>query len=335
MNILYLGQAYGTSKHRVDALFRLGHNIKIVDPDSFLSKNILLPKWQWKTGGFFLENYIRRKVLSSIEKDNFDLVLVNEGTLVGAELVNDLKKFAKAVINYNNDDPFGGRDGNRWRLYLKAVPYYDMLVVVRESNVTEAYSLGAKKVIRVFMSADEIAHQPKSLTHEEYLHWASDILFIGTWMPERGPFMATLVEAGLPLTIYGDRWQKAKEWSVLQTAWKGNAIYGDDYAKAIQTAKISLGLLSKGNRDLHTTRSIEIPYLGGLLCAEHTSEHLKLYQEGKEAIFWSDVTECIEICQILLADEERRKKIATKGRIRCIQNGHLNEKVMSKITTYI
>ena len=70
----------------------------------------------------------------------------------------------------------------------------------------------------------------------------------------------------------------------------GPAIYGDDYLKAIQLAKVSLGLLSKGNRDLHTTRTFEIPYCGGLLCAERTSEHLQLYQEDVEAVYWSDVT---------------------------------------------
>lgn len=217
-------------------------------------------------------------------------------------------------------------------MYLKAVPDYDLLVVVRENNVSEAYSLGAKNVIHVFRSADEKAHYPRALTYEDYIQWASEILFIGTWMPERGPFMAALIQAGLPLTIYGDHWQKAKEWPILRKAWKGNGLYKDeDYAKAIQTAKISLGLLSKGNRDLHTTRSLEIPSLGGLFCAERTSEHLKLYQESEEAVFWFDEIECIKLCKMLLSDEEKRKKIAAKGRVRCIQNNNFNEALMSKI----
>lgn len=335
MNILYLGQGNGTSKNRANALVRLGHNVQIIDPASFLPKNRLLAKWQYETGGLFLENYIRRQVLSSLEKDKFDLVLVSGGYLVGPVLVKDLKRYSNAVINYNTEDPFGRRDHNLWRLYLKAIPYYDLLVVVRESNVSEAYSLGAKKVIRVFRSADEIAHHPRLLTYEDYLRWASDVLFIGTWMPERGPFMAELLEAGVPLTIYGDRWQKAKEWPILRRAWKSKAIYGDDYGKAIQIAKISLGLLSKGNRDLHTHRSLEIPFLGGLLCAERTADHLKLYQEGEEAVFWSDATECIKICKMLLNDEDKCKRIATQGRIRCIHNKTLNEALMLKLVASV
>jgi spore maturation protein CgeB len=335
MNILYLGQDNGTSKQRANALVRLGHNVKIIDPDSFIPKTRWLYKWRWETGGLFLENYVRRQVLSSLGEEKFDITLVNGGSLVGSALVKDLKKYSSSVINYNIDDPFSNRDRNLWRLYLKAVPYYDLLVVVREPNVSEAYSLGAKKVLYVFRSADEIVHRPRTLTHEDYTRWASDVLFVGTWMPERGPFMAELIEAGLPLTIYGDRWQKAKEWSVIQKVWKGKYLYGDDYAKAIQTAKISIGLLSKGNRDLHTTRSIEIPFLGGLLCAERTCQHLYFYKEGEEAVFWSTPKECISICKILLDDEEKRKKIAAQGRVRAVKNKYLNEAVMSSIISEI
>lgn len=335
MNILYLGQGNRTSKHRADAILRLGHSVTIIDPDSFLPKSSVLSKWRWETGGLFLEKYIRRQVLARLQGNKFDLVLVNGGALVGPALVTELKRYANAVVNYNNDDPFGSRDRNRWRLYLKAVPYYDLLVVVRDFNLYEAYSLGAKKVMRVFMSADEVAHCPRLLTDKDYLCWASDLLFIGTWMPERGPFMAALLEAGLPLTIYGEGWRKAKEWSILRRVWKGSYIDGDDYAKAIQTAKISLCLVSKGNRDLHTQRSLEIPFLGGLLCAERTYEHLNLYQEGEEAVFWSDIAECIDICQTLLKNEEKRKNIVAKGRMRCLQNNYFNEVVMSKIISSI
>jgi spore maturation protein CgeB len=71
--------------------------------------------------------------------------------------------------------------------------------------------------------------------------------------------------------------------------------------------------LSKGNRDLHTTRSLEIPYAGGLLCAERTEEHEEPYREGVDAVFWSDARECAQICQELLDNPERRRAIAASG----------------------
>ena len=78
--------------------------------------------------------------------------------------------------------------------------------------------------------------------------------------------------------------------------------------------------------DLGNTESIfEIPYCGGVFCAERTSEHLQLYREDVEAVYWSDVNECIEKCQKLLSDDKIRADIAEKGRIRCLRNGIFNE----------
>ena len=106
---------------------------------------------------------------------------------------------------------------------------------------------------------------------------------------------------------------------------------GEDYAKAIQCAKVNLGLLSKGNRDLHTTRSLEIPAIGGLLCAERTAEHLEMYMEGEEALFWSTAEECASVCRAVLDDEPRRQRIAAAGHARNLVNGNSNEKVMRAI----
>ena len=180
------------------------------------------------------------------------------------------------------------------------------------------------------MAVDEL-DGPREITPRDRRRFPHEVLFIGTWMPERGPFLQELLKAGVPLAIYGNDWQKAPEWPALQSAWRGPAIYGDDYLKAIQLAKVSLGLLSKGNRDLHTTRTFEIPYCGGLLCAERTSEHLQLYQEDVEAVYWSDVKECIDKCQKLLNDDKMRTEIAEKGRIRCLRNGIFNERNLDKI----
>jgi spore maturation protein CgeB len=233
------------------------------------------------------------------------------------------------VINYNIDDPFGTRDLRTWRLYLASVPYYDALFVMRNENVREAQALSAKAVYRVWMSADEVAHAPLDLSSEERLAWASDVVFVGTWMPERGPFLARLLELGVPLAIFGNRWSKAPEWAKLRPAVKGAWLDSSaSYRKAILGAKVCLGLLSKGNRDQSTTRSFEIPFAGRALCAERTAEHLSLYVEGQEAEFWNTPEECAEKCRMLLADDRRREEMAERGRQRCIRNGTLNERIL-------
>jgi len=105
-----------------------------------------------------------------------------------------------------------------------------------------------------------------------------------------------------------------------------------DYAKAIQCAKVNLGLVSKENRDLHTTRSLEIPALGGFFCAERTSEHMNMYDEGAEAFFWSDAKECAAMCKLALSSESRRQEMAKAGQQRLKRNGHLNEIILNQIT---
>jgi spore maturation protein CgeB len=331
LSILHIGRNSGTSRQRVFALRRLGHSVFSIDPKTILPDWRLSGVWAWKTGGLFLENYIRRGVLGRIPQTTFDLAFVDSGELIGPSLVCELKKRFGTVINYNNDDPYGSRDGRRWRLYLAAAPIYDLIIVVRDLNVTEAHKAGASNVLRVLMSADEIEHSPRPLQPQDYSRWASDVVFVGTWMRERGPFMTRLIELGVPLSIYGDSWQKAPEWRILRSVWRGPALYGDEYARVIQCAKVCLGLLSKGNRDLSTQRSFEIPHLGGVLCAERTSEHTQLYREDEEAVFWSSPEECAAQSKRLLQDETFRNSVARSGRRRCLENRTTNQEVLVQI----
>jgi spore maturation protein CgeB len=331
LSILYVGRNCGTSRHRASALRRLGHEVFIINPATLLPKAPFANSWTWQTGGFFFEGYIRRQLLANLPNTQFDLVFVDCGELVGPALVSELKNRFGTIVNYNIDDPYGGRDGLRWRLYLAAARLYDLIVVVRDCNIPEAFAAGARRVLRVHMSADEVAHAPRPLNDEDFRKWSSDVSFIGTWMPERGPFMARLIALGVPLSIYGNRWHKAREWPVLCPFWRGPGLSDDSYARSIQCAKVSLGLLSKGNRDLSTTRSFEIPSLGGVLCAERTTEHARLYAEDQEAVFWSSPEECAAKCMQLIGDEERRKNIAISGRQRHLRNETTNEHVLSRI----
>lgn len=334
MKILYLGADVlgSTSLHRADALRRLGHEVVHFSPRA------PLPNWRLIGGisvrfGFAPFTPVLNFCLKQkIKGKAFDLAWLDTGAEVGPCFHRWLKKQGMRVINYNVDDPFSSRDGKKWDLYRKSVVYHDITVVVREENIEEAKAAGASKVIRVYRSYDPIAHAPVEPTAQEIQKWSSEVSFIGTWMPERGEFMARLVELGVPLTIRGEWWQKAPEWERFKSAWKGPSILGREYILSLQLSKVTLGLLSKGNRDLHTTRSTEVPYIGGTaFCAERTTEHQAMYIEGKEAEFWSSPEECAEKCFALLKNCASRQQMVAAAKIRVQADGLSNDSVLNEI----
>ena len=334
VRILYIGRMSGTSLDRSNALRRLGHEVIHIDLRELLPRTVWVERVTWRFGGTWFAPLIKHGLAARLGPQVFDLCHVDCGEWVTASVIALLRKHAQLIVNYNIDDPFGPRDGARWQAYRLSASLYDLCVVMREQNVQEARARGVKNVMRVYMSADEISHAPRELSAADLEHWRTDVLFLGTWFPERGPFLLELIERGIRLSIRGANWHKAPEWDRLEPYWRGGALQGDDYARAIQCAKVNLGLLSKANRDLHTTRSLEIPSLGGLLCAQRTSEHLAMYREGQEALFWDNAEECAAQCRAVLENESRRREIAAAGQARMRRNGHYNEVVMQGILSH-
>ena len=331
LNILYFGPISGTCLDRANAYRRLGHTVHHIDPRTLLPRTVWVDRIMWRAGGHWFAPWVLAGLRQSLQGRHFDLCHVDSGEWFTASAVELLRAHAPIVINYNVDDPTGPRDRQRFAAYWRGAKAYDLLAVVREDNLPELAALGARHCVRVHRSADEVTHAPRALTPEAHARWDCDVLFLGTWMPERGPFLLALIRLGVPLTIQGSNWQKAPEWPELRTHWRGDAIGGDDYAKAIQCARVNLGLLSKGNRDLHTTRSLEIPSLGALFCAERTVEHSAMYEDGLEAVLWGDASECAAWCHTLLADEPRRHAIAQNGHARYLRDGNQNQVVLQSL----
>lgn len=339
MTIVYIGDdnPSSTSFHRFLALKRLGHRVTIHNPQDACKEQLqgfLLSKIHFRTGYQFLQNRIENWLSGVIDTNAaVDLIWVDSGELIGQRALKKLKTAGVPVVLYNVDDPTGQRDGGRFKSLLKALPFYDLVVVVRTESEKECLELGAPNVLLVCRSYDEEAHKPYATLAEIPAPFRSEIAFIGTWMrhEKRDDFLLKLIQNGLPVAIWGDRWQKSPHWNALKDHYRGGALGGRDYVSAIQGAKLCIGMLSKGNRDLHTQRSLEIPFIGGLFCAERTSEHTAMYQENEEAVFWKDVDECIVKCREMLANDSKRESIRVAGMRRVRENKVGNEDICTRI----
>lgn len=339
MKILYIGESKSstTSSHRALALRRLGHDVRIEDPHETFSwafKNPLLSLVNYRTGYRFLQPAMLRwtRGIRNVH-GQCDLVWINGGELVGIECLRHLKTLNVPIILYNNDDPTGARDGSRFATLRRSLSEYDICAVRLEHQKEEFYQRGARQVFHIRMSYDEEQHKPFDNLADIPAHLRSEVAFVGTWMrhEKRDHFLHELIRKGLPVSIWGPRWQKSPIWNRIKSAYRGGAVSGRDYVGTMQGAKVCIGMLSKGNRDLHTRRSVEIPYSGGLLCAERTPIHAEMYQEGNEALFWSNADECAQACLNLLNSDERRREICANGRRRVLELKVGNEDICQSV----
>jgi spore maturation protein CgeB len=327
MRVLYLGDASpsSTSRHRAEALRRIGCDVLHLNPHDALSNRLkgLEGALHYRTGYCLTRGLIASWLQSKLQRaGQFDVCWVDSGEWLGPGAIKQLKGACRKVVLFNHDDPTGPRDWARFLTLRAAISAYDLCLVVRDFNVAEFKAIGAKDVLHVWRGYDEVEHRPVDAHAPVPPAYQSDVAFIGRQMDGEGRdvLMMALINAGLKPAIWGDNWERSRHWPALQPYWRGSSLSGQNYVNALRGAKICLGMLSKGNRDLHTTRSMEIPAAGGLLCAERTSEHLALYREDVDAVFWHSAQECVEACRGLLQNAAKRDGIRAAGMARVASN---------------
>jgi spore maturation protein CgeB len=342
MQILYIGADHPstTSRHRADALRRLGCDVYVVNPQKLIGSRNRLQAWlDYRTGYRLFQRKLRLSLVAALPHKTYspDLIWVDSGELIGPRILRLLLSIYNApAILFNVDDPTGRRDGNRFLLVRSSLPLYNLCVSCRFETSLEFMALGALRSVVVSRSYDESIHNPSPLVLPAQAE--KRVSFVGTFIPgeNRDQFLLALARpANLPLVIYGNRWPRSRLFDKLKRFYYGPALSGDAYLKAINTPAVSLGFLSHGNRDLVTQRSFETPACGGLFCAERTSEHQLLFEDGVEVVFWDSVDECIQVCRSLLRDVQTNRAIRNAGQQHMLAAGFGNEDICRQVLNSI
>ena len=71
------------------------------------------------------------------------------------------------------------------------------------------------------------------------------------------------------------------------------------------------------------------------MLAERTDEHLALFTEDEEAVYFGDDFELIDKARFYLDHPEQRRKIAAKGRDRCLASGYSHQSRLETVTLHL
>ncbi len=307
---LFIGGKTGNSYLEFLVLKKIFKRVDIIDSKKIFNSNKISNQIFHNISPHIFKNYIRNYILSKI-KTSYDLIYVRSGEFISKKLLLELKEKTNKIVFFCTDNPFVKRDKQRWKLFLPAAKYYDLLIFYHEDRIKKSKIIGLQNTFYIHAPYDKEVHKKKKSLN---IQKKNDIVFIGTWFAERGIFFRKLIDLGLNIKIYGTRWEKDPNFKYFKSKVNlGNVGY-IKYTKIIQNSHIAIALFSEENQDEITRRVSEITAIGTLLCSYKTNTMLKHYVENKEVVYFKTALECYNKCNFYLKNKKLLKQIALKGK---------------------
>jgi hypothetical protein len=309
--------------YRLWALERLGHKVIPLNNYEYTRFETLVGKIAFRLAAGPSINRLNRDLLEIAERAKPDLVWTDKLLGMQPKTLERLRAMGIATVSYMIDNPFGTREDPGWRLYMKDIPYYDLHVVQRDTNIADYMARGARDVIKIQTAYEPTIHFPPPAGWSD-ANRDREVSFIGTPYDRRGEFLTGLWrEYGVGVAISGNErlWRMALQPDAFAALFRGGELYGAAYREGIWRSKINLSFLTHANQDEFAHKSFEIAACEGFLLVERSEGHLQRFVEDEEAVFFSTIEECVEKIRRYLPDEVARKRIAAAGRTRAERSG--------------
>lgn len=338
LRILYVGALWegGTCLQRMKVLQELGYEVIPLDtqPQTILHKeNSLrhrisgkLYRWGFDKIGPVVFGpqdlaHVNSQMIAIAKKNILDIIWLDKGLTVEKTTLQQIKNWQPhcKIVGYSPDDMAVRH--NQSSQFLDHLSWYDHFFTTKTYGVAELKTLGCPRVHFIGNAFDKHTHYPFKIGKEERSRFGNAVGFIGDFEKYRAKSMFFLATHGIPVRIWGPNWNKC-HYPHVNLLLENKPLWGLDYTRAIRSFDINLCFLRKANRDLQTTRSVEIPACGAFMLAERTDEHLALFEEGKEAEFFGSEEELLDKVKYYLAHPEERKHIAAVGYERCVKSGY-------------
>lgn len=272
--------------------------------------------------------YVRKQVRDVAP----DIVLLWRSVHLLPSTIRAIQKQNVIIVTYNNDDPFGPKQGVRcpwyhrwmWHWYLRSLLVADLNFFYRQCNIVEARGWGVKHadLMLPYYIPEKDAYV--DLSPEEQSMFCTDVVFVGHYESDhREECLLHLKDAGLSVKVFGDsRWNSRTSLRFRHAF--GNIIpaQAKEYSKALSGAKVAITFLSKLNRDEYTRRSFEIPAHGVAMVSERSKALAHFFKEDEEIVFFSNAHDLVQKVRTLVLDEHKRISLAEAARRRLLLDGH-------------
>lgn len=259
------------------------------------------------------------EILRRAELNRIELFLTIKGVSITSRTVERLRAMGTRVVVFYPDVLF-----NHPGVDLAALAAADLIVTTKSYHAARLDRLvGPERHAFVHHGYCPGAHSPRYRDGIVPYRW--DIGFIGNFSSYKADHLAAVVRAfpEARIAIIGNGWEKVSLHPALAPHVLGGALTGDYFSRAIEQTRINLAVHHgpigpDGWQDLTSTRTFEIPAVGGFMLHVDNAEVRTLYEPEREIGVFADTGSMIEQIGHYMTHEDERAAIGAAGHRRCV-----------------
>ena len=331
MKVLYVGQYSDgtTSKMRCKVIQKIlkPSIFQVIDANiPFYKTHRLLRSFGFRYKKGPLINNINKYIIAALKEETYDLIWVDKAVFLTPKTTALLRSRASKLVHFTPDPAF---TFHKSKLFLKSLPYYDFLVTTKSYELEHYYKyIKTDKVLYATQGFDAKLHKASKHPFSK----KEGFVFIGHYENQRGEVLEKLLQNDIKITLAGIKWNRfaEKHQDNPNLIYLGDGVYGEDYVKTLQNAKMAWGALSKWVPELHTTRTFEIPACGTALVTERNTE-TQLFFKDDEAIFYTNENDLIEKITFFMNNDKPLEVLTKKGTSRAVTNAYDYNSILNAI----
>ena len=254
-------------------------------------------------------NNINKKLLTLARETKPDIALIAGGHRISKETVKALRARGILTVLWTIDAPI------HFEPILEAASSYDHIFCQGTEAVEILQRAGIKNVNWLPMACSPRYHRPISITSEEKKLFENDIVFIGSYYPNRWETLRRL--SGHNMAVWGPGWSKVSKNGVPNRVIHDEKLNYNRWVKIYSAAKIVL-IIHFQDRKVPcfqaSPKVFETLACGCFALVDCQKDVFSIFKNEVHLVGYSDFRELREKIRYYLDHPDERRRIAAQGR---------------------
>lgn len=251
---------------------------------------------------------INHRLIRLIDSYHPQIFLETGGYRILPETVEKIKKRKIKTVLWTIDVP------RNFQPIIEAAFCYDFVFCGGTEAIEILEKHGLRDTYWLPFACDPEIHKPVCLTPEEKQKYGSDVVFVGSFYPNRLKILESILDFNL--AIWGPGWDKVPAGHPLKNHIKGGQLKPEEWRRIYSAAKIIL-VIHYRNKEIPCYQASPKVYealaCGGFILVDDQRDVFKLFKDGTHLVRFYNTADLKDKIKYYLEHEEQRNKIAQQG----------------------